>query len=107
MKMTRDPPANVLARVHNSNELMRLLHYLHGAPTGSVQTVCIPYLPYARQDRPTDKGTHNAVEVLAARESKSRPAQGIVTFEHRAYNQSGDLVCRAVRDALMHKEPAD
>ena len=23
MKMTRDPPANVLARVHNSNELMR------------------------------------------------------------------------------------
>ena len=46
-------------------------------------------------------------EVLAARESKSRPAQGIVTFEHRAYNQSGDLVCRAVRDALMHKEPAD
>ena len=66
MKMTRDPPANVLARVHNSNELMRLLHYLHGAPTGSVQTVCIPYLPYARQDRPTDKGTHNAVEVLGS-----------------------------------------
>jgi acyl dehydratase len=45
-------------------------------------------------------------EVLASRPSKSRPTQGITTFEHRAYNQKGDLVCRAVRDALMHKAPA-
>ena len=44
-------------------------------------------------------------EVVASRESKSRPRQGIVTFEHRAYNQKGELVCRAVRDALMHKRP--
>ena len=46
-------------------------------------------------------------EVTAARESRSRPTQGIVTFEHRAYNQHGDLVCRAVRDALMHRRPDD
>jgi len=45
-------------------------------------------------------------EVLASRPSKSRPTQGITTFEHRAHNQKGDLVCRAVRDALMHKAPA-
>jgi len=45
-------------------------------------------------------------EVLEARESKSRPAQGVVTFEHRAFNQDDVLVCRAVRDALMHKRPA-
>jgi acyl dehydratase len=45
-------------------------------------------------------------EVRAARASKSRPTQGIVTFEHRAFNQHGTLVCRAVRDALMHKRPA-
>ena len=45
-------------------------------------------------------------EVVAARASKSRPTQGIVTFEHRAFNQGGDLVCRAIRDALMHREPA-
>jgi acyl dehydratase len=45
-------------------------------------------------------------EVLAARASKSRPTQGIVTFEHRAFNQKGDLVCRAVRDALMHCRPS-
>ena len=44
-------------------------------------------------------------EVLEARASKSRPAQGIVTFEHRAYNQDDTLVCRAVRDALMHRRP--
>jgi acyl dehydratase len=44
-------------------------------------------------------------EVKAARESKSRPTQGVVTFEHRAFNQHDQLVCRAVRDALMHKRP--
>ena len=44
-------------------------------------------------------------EVMAARASKSRPTQGIVTFEHRAFNQKGDLVCTAVRDALMHRRP--
>jgi acyl dehydratase len=44
-------------------------------------------------------------EVRAARESKSRPNQGIVTFEHRAFNQHDTLVCSAVRDALMLKAP--
>ncbi|MFW2332963.1 MaoC family dehydratase [Ilumatobacter sp.] len=45
-------------------------------------------------------------EVTAARASKSRPTQGIVTFEHRAFNQHDTLVCRAVRDALMNRRPA-
>lgn len=45
-------------------------------------------------------------EVKAARKSKSRPAQGVVTFEHRAFNQRGELVCKAVRDALMHRRPS-
>jgi len=40
-------------------------------------------------------------EVIARRASKSRPGQGIVTFEHRGFNQRGQLVCKAVRDALM------
>jgi acyl dehydratase len=44
-------------------------------------------------------------EVAAARASKSRPTQGIVTFEHRAFNQRDELVCRAIRDALMHRKP--
>jgi acyl dehydratase len=46
-------------------------------------------------------------EVLAARRSASRPGQGVVTFEHRAHNQHGELVCKAVRQALMLERPAD
>ena len=45
-------------------------------------------------------------EVTAARPSSSRPTQGVVTFEHRAHNQRGELVVRAVRSALMHRAPA-
>jgi len=44
-------------------------------------------------------------EVKNVRESKSRPTQGIVIFEHRAYNQNGDLVAICERAALMHKSP--
>jgi len=44
-------------------------------------------------------------EVVASRGSKSRPDAGIVTFEHRAFNQRDELVCRATRDALMRRRP--
>ena len=44
-------------------------------------------------------------EVKQARASRSRPNQGVVTFEHRAYNQDGTLVCKATRDALMLRSP--
>ena len=46
-------------------------------------------------------------EVTAARASNSRPNQGVVTFEHRAFNQHDVLVCRAVRQALMLTRPTD
>ncbi|GAA1667415.1 MaoC family dehydratase [Fodinicola feengrottensis] len=45
-------------------------------------------------------------EVVEARASQSRPDAGIVTFEHRSYNQRDELVCRARRAALMHRRPA-
>lgn len=45
-------------------------------------------------------------EVVGLRESKSRPDQGIVTFEHRAYNQHGDLVATCKRSGLQKKKPA-
>ena len=48
---------------------------------------------------------HAESEVVAARESRSRPECGIVTFEHRGFNQRDDLICRARRDALMRKRP--
>jgi acyl dehydratase len=44
-------------------------------------------------------------EVVGLRESKSRPDQGIVTFEHRAYNQHGDLVATCKRSGLQKKKP--
>lgn len=44
--------------------------------------------------------------VLEKRESKSRPTQGIVTFEHIGINQRDEVVCRTVRNALMMKRPA-
>ena len=44
-------------------------------------------------------------EIASARESRSRPRIGVVEFEHRAHNQDGTLVCRAVRTGLMHKRP--
>ena len=49
---------------------------------------------------------HVETEVTAARRSASRPSQGIVTFEHFGYNQRDELVCDAVRSALMHTAPA-
>ncbi len=45
-------------------------------------------------------------EVKAVRESQSRPDRGIVTFEHRAYNQDGALVARTLRQAMIRKRPA-
>jgi acyl dehydratase len=45
-------------------------------------------------------------KVISLRESKSRPAAGIVEFEHQALNQNDDVVGRCRRTALMHKRPA-
>jgi acyl dehydratase len=45
-------------------------------------------------------------EVIEIRESKSRPTNGIVIFEHRAYNQKNVLVASCKRSALMHRKPA-
>ncbi|CAA9504599.1 MAG: FIG00820637:: Acyl dehydratase [uncultured Sphingomonas sp.] len=44
-----------------------------------------------------------ASEVVALRESKSRPDAGIVTWEHRATNQRGETVCTMKRSALIQK----
>jgi acyl dehydratase len=45
-------------------------------------------------------------EVTALRESKSRPTAGIVTFEHKSFNQRGELVARCLRTALLSKTAA-
>ncbi|MFS0646712.1 MaoC family dehydratase [Siminovitchia sp. 179-K 8D1 HS] len=45
-------------------------------------------------------------EIVDKRESKSRPDRGVVWFEHRAYNQHGDLVCKSKRAGMMLKKSA-
>ena len=44
-------------------------------------------------------------ECIEVRESKSRPNAGIVTWEHRSFNQRGELVCKCSRSALLLKKP--
>jgi acyl dehydratase len=44
-------------------------------------------------------------EVKAIRSSKSRPGQGIVTFEHIGLNQRDEIVLRTTRAALMMARP--
>jgi acyl dehydratase len=45
-------------------------------------------------------------EVMTKRESKSRPDAGLVEFQHRAFNQRGELVAECRRQAFMRKIPA-
>jgi acyl dehydratase len=49
---------------------------------------------------------HIQTEVVEVRQSKSRPDNGIVVFEHRAFNQHDELVGHCKRSALMLKKPA-
>jgi acyl dehydratase len=45
-------------------------------------------------------------EVVSARQSSSRPTQGIVVFDHRGFNQRDEVVARCRRSALMHCRPS-
>lgn len=43
--------------------------------------------------------------IHSKRESKSRPTQGIVVFEHFGFNQHDKEVCYCLRSGLMKKKP--
>ena len=45
-------------------------------------------------------------EVVALKDSRSRPGAGIVTFRHEMTNQRGEIVCACLRTALLHRRPA-
>jgi acyl dehydratase len=49
---------------------------------------------------------HCTTEIVAKRESKSRPDAGIVEFLHRTYNQDDKLVAECRRQAFMRKRGA-
>lgn len=40
-------------------------------------------------------------EVIALKQSRSRPGAGIVTFKHEMINQRGEVVCACARAALI------
>ncbi len=42
-------------------------------------------------------------EIIALKDSKSRPDAGIVTFLHRCLNQRDEVVCSSERTALLKK----
>ncbi|MFO1394484.1 MAG: MaoC family dehydratase [Steroidobacteraceae bacterium] len=48
---------------------------------------------------------HVESEVVELRDSKSRPQNGIVVFQHRAFNQRNELVGVCRRTALMLRKP--
>jgi len=41
--------------------------------------------------------------VIEMRESRSRPEAGLVVFEHSAFNQRGEIVCKCRRTALVKR----
>jgi acyl dehydratase len=45
-------------------------------------------------------------EVVALRDSASRPDAGIVTFLHQAFNQHGDMIASCKRTGLQRRRPA-
>ncbi|MGX9936591.1 MaoC family dehydratase [Advenella kashmirensis] len=49
---------------------------------------------------------HVESEVVSLRDSRSRPDNGIVVFEHRGFNQRNELVAVCKRSALMLRTPA-
>jgi acyl dehydratase len=48
---------------------------------------------------------HVETRVLEKRESKSRPTNGIVVFEHHGFNQREEIICSCKRSALMFRLP--
>ena len=60
-------------------------------------------LEHVRFPSPLFEGdtVHAETEVIALRRSRSRPHNGIVTLEHRGYNQHDVLVATCQRAALM------
>lgn len=49
---------------------------------------------------------HARTEVIALKQSRSRPDAGIVTFRHEMWNQRDEMVCQMLRAVLMQRRPA-
>jgi acyl dehydratase len=88
---------------------MLTLSTLVGLSVGQLtQRTTVANLGFTRVDfpRPVFGGdtVYASTVVLDKRLSASRPGVGIVTFEHTATNQDGDVVAVAVRSAMMLRQ---
>jgi acyl dehydratase len=81
-----------------------------GVPELTLGTT-VANLGFTRVDFPNPVFTGDTItvetEIGDKRLSKSRPGEGIVGFEHRAFNQRSELVCKALRTALMRCRPSE
>jgi acyl dehydratase len=48
---------------------------------------------------------HARTEVVALKESRSRPNAGVVTFRHEMLNQRDEVVCEMLRVVLLQRRP--
>lgn len=94
-------PPRLLARVQGSDDLLALLMYL-GAVHGQVAEVCIPYLPYARQDRVAVPGDPNAIEVLA----RLLASTGVRAFATIDVHSPGSAAAFQAAGATLRNVPA-
>lgn len=96
------------ARIVNSLFTLGLMIGISVGETTLGTTVANLGMDEVRFPKPVFHGDtlHVESEVLELRESKSRPANGIVVFLHRAINQRGEIVAACKRSALMLRKAA-
>lgn len=96
------------ARILNSAFLLALMVGVSVGDTTLGTAVANLGWDQVRFPRPVFHGDTIRVEteVVALRDSRSRPDQGVVTFKHRAYNQRDELVGECLRTGLQRKRPA-
>jgi len=96
------------ARIVNSLFTLGLMIGISVGETTLGTTVANLGMDEVRFPKPVFHGDTLRVEteVLELRESRSRPANGIVLFAHRAFNQRGEMVAVCKRSALMLKKTA-
>ncbi|HXW09219.1 MAG TPA: MaoC family dehydratase [Steroidobacteraceae bacterium] len=96
-------------RIVNSCFTLSLMVGISVADTTLGTTIANLGWDEVRFPRPVFIGDTLRIEtsVLEMRESRSRPDSGVVTFEHRAFNQRNEEVGRCKRIALMKKRPQE
>lgn len=90
---------------HTSAMTMRLLVDSNVKIAGGLIGLGLEKLRWPRPVRPGDD-LRVRVEVLAVRESKSRPEQGLVTMRTTTLNQNEEVVQESVNTLIVPRRPA-